>query len=588
MGWEAWFTLAVVVAVLVALARERVAPSLAMFGGMVVLLVSGVIETEAALAGFSNPAPLTVAALFVLARAVEKTGVLAPLLRTALGDGGGERRALARLTLPTAAASAFLNNTPLVAMLLPQVSAWAEARRISPSKFLMPLSFAAILGGVVTLIGTSTNIVVSGLMRASGLEPMGFFEIGLLGLPVAVVGLLLLVVLAPRMLPARRSVVRELAEEGRRFVAEMVVEPGGPVDGRTVEEAGLRHLRAGFLATVERDGSPPVAATPGTTLMGGDRLRFVGRADQVADLQMIRGLKSAEAEQLLEFDGRRARYFEAVIGPASDLVGRTLKETQFRSRYGGVVLGIHRSGHLVDAKLGEVPLRVGDTLVVLAEPGFASRFRDSGDFLLLAHMGATPPVVGRRAAVVGVVALAIVALSALGVVDILHAALGGALVLVLAGALTPGEARAAVDLDVVVLIASAFGVAAAVEASGLAAAVAGGLVEVFDTFGARGVLFGVVAATMLLTGAVSNNAAALLMFPVAVTAAAASALDPRGVGMAVAVAASADFLTPIGYQTNTMVYGPGGYRFTDYTRLGAPLSLAVLALTVWLVPLIWS
>ncbi len=587
MTWEAWFSLSVVAAVLVALVRDLVAPAVAMAAGMVAVLVAGIVTPAQALAGFSNPAPLTVAALFVLARAVEKTGALNQLVRFTLGRGSSTRRSLARLVLPTVAASSFLNNTPIVAMLIPQVRAWAEARGRSVSLYLMPLSFAALLGGVVTLIGTSTNLVVSGLLEEAGQSGFGFFEITAVGLPVAVMGSILLVALTPFLLPARRSVQKEAEEAARHFVVDMVVAPGGPLSGKSVEGAGLRHLRGVFLAALERDGDLLAPVTPETILRGGDRLRFVGRSDQVVELQEMRGLSSAEAGHVLRLDEDAARYFEAVIGAESPLVGVTLREAEFRRRYQAAVLAIHRAGQRVDAKLGEVPLRVGDTLLLVADSGFRDRWRDRPDFLLVSGLGMKPLDISKRAWLVGLFTLGIVLTASTELLPILNASLLAAVGLVVFKVLTPGEARAAVDLDVIVLIASAFGVAAAVDKSGLATNVASGLVNLLDGFGDRGVLMGVVLATMLLTGVVGHNAAALLMFPIATTAAAATSVDPRGFAVAIVVAASADFLTPIGYQTNTMVYGPGGYHFTDYARLGAPLSLLVIAAVTTIVPWGW-
>ncbi len=587
MGWQAWFTLAVVAVTLFALVRDLLSPSAAVFGAMVAVLVAGVVTPAEAFAGFANPAPITVAALYVLARAVEKTGALTPVVAATLGENGGSRRSLARLMVPTIGASAFLNNTPIVAMLAPQVAAWAEQRRQSPSLYLMPLSFAAILGGVLTVIGTSTNIVVSGQLEAAGRDPIGFFEITKLGLPVAVVGAAVVVALAPVVLPARRSVRREAEEEARQFVVDMVVEPGGPLDGRAVEEAGLRHLQGVFLATIERAGDLIAPVGPTTVLRGEDRLRFVGRVDQVVDLQATRGIVSAEQSHLLEFDSPRSTYFEVVVGAASPLVGQTLKESGFRGRYQAAVLALHRAGQRVDAKLGEVRLRVGDTLLLLADPNFRNRWRDRGDFLLVSELGGSPPVPTRKAAWVAAVTLGIVLTAALGVIPILHASLVGALLLILLGVLTPGEARASVDLDVIIVIAAAFGLAKAMETSGLADTLAAGLVEAFRGWGPTGILLGIVLATVVLTEMITNNAAALLMFPIAISAGAAAGLDPRGFAIAVAVSASASFLTPIGYQTNTMVYGPGGYRFGDYVRLGAPLTVLVIATIVGVVPIFW-
>ncbi|HJQ94151.1 MAG TPA: SLC13 family permease [Acidimicrobiia bacterium] len=588
MAWEAWLVLAVVVGILAVLITDKASPALAMSAGMVIVLVAGIVTPTEALSGFSNPAPLTVAALFILARAVEKTGALTPIVQATLGETQGHRRSLARLVIPTTTASAFLNNTPIVSMLLPQVRSWAEGRGRPVSYYLMPLSYAALLGGVVTLIGTSTNLVIAGLLIGEGEPPLGFFEITVVGLPIAALGALLLVLLAPVLLPNRQPATHPVADEATRgFVVDMVVEPGGPLGGKTVEAAGLRHLSGLFLATLERDQDLLAPVAPDTLLRGGDRLRFVGKADQILDLQQTRGLRSAEEGHLVDFNGDGARYFEAVIGAESPLVGNTLFEAGFRSRYQAAVLAIHRAGQRVEGKLGQIALRVGDTLLLVADSGFRDRWRDRNDFLLVSALRPTATLPSKRAWIVGFITLGLVISASANLLPILNASLLAAVGLVAFRILTPSEARAAVELDVIVVIASAFGVAAAVEASGLASALAGGLVDLFAGFGDRGILVGVVLATVILTAVVSNNAAALLMFPIAIAAASATGVQARGFAIAVAVAASVDFLTPIGYQTNTMVYGPGGYRFGDYARLGAPLTVLVVAVLAILVPTFW-
>jgi di/tricarboxylate transporter len=323
-------------------------------------------------------------------------------------------------------------------------------------------------------------------------------------------------------------------------------------------------------------------------LRGGDLLRFVGRADRVLDLRNMAGLASSHEEHIVDLERGQATFFETVLGQTSLLVGRTLREAEFRATYLAAVIAIHRAGQRINAKLGTVRLHIGDTLLLLADPGFRDRWYDHRDFLLVSRLdGVTPRRTGKSAIVLGVIA-GIVLAAAFGVLDILEAALAGAVVLVLTRTLTPSEARNSVDLDVIITIASAFGLAAAIESSGLAAELATGIVDSLDGLGPRGVLLGIIIATIVLTELVTNNAAAALMFPIAIATAPAAGLDPRGVAIAVAVAASASFLTPIGYQTNTMVYGPGGYHFFDYARLGAPLTLAVVAVLVLLVPVFWD
>jgi di/tricarboxylate transporter len=585
MTLGAWLTLGVLAATLFFLVRGRPIPALVVFGAVIVLLVLGVVSPDQALSGFSNPAPFTVAALYVVARAVEKTGGLQPLLRTLLGSdsssGSGKGRAgrwaMARLLLPVAAASALLNNTPIVAMVAPQVEAWAGRRGTSPSRYLMPVSFSAILGGMITVIGTSTTIVVSGLLASEGLPAIGMFEIARIGLPLAIVGLVLVLILAPILLPDRRGSLKEFEEEFREYTVTMVVNPGGPVQGRTVEEAGLRHLDGVFLVEVRRDGEVIAPASPHTHLRGGDLLTFAGRADTILDLQGIRGLASSEEEHTLEMSEAGHTYFEVVIGSDSPLHGRTLKEVGFRQEYRAAALALHRAGERLRAKMGEVPLRAGDTLILLAGIQFQALWRHRRDFLVISHLGGAPPGV-----LVGIVALA-----ALGVLPILQGSLLGALLLVASGVMTPWEAMESVDLSVILLIAAAFGLGAAMESSGLAATTAATVLEVGGRFGPYGALAGVLITTILLTEIVTNNAAAVLVFPIAMATAGSLGVDPRPFAVAIAVGASASFLTPIGYQTNTMVYGPGGYRFGDYARLGLPLTLVVVILTAWVVPLFW-
>jgi len=587
MELQAWITLGLVVALVVVLARELLAPAAAVFLVVVALLLLGVIDVPRAFGGFANPAPITVAALYVLARAVEKTGGLQPVVQAVLGAGNGQRSALLRLLAPTAAASAVLNNTPIVAMLAPQVEEWAAKRGLSPSLFLMPLSFATILGGVITVIGTSTNLVVSGLLVANGMEPLGIFELSLVGLPLAVVGVGVIVLVAPLLLPARRGAREDLSDDVRQFVVDMEVEPDGALDGKNVEAGGLRHLQGVFLVQIERHGELIAPVAPQTVLRGGDSLRFVGRADMVVDLQRTRGLVSAERADLPEFDRRRATFFEAVIGPASPLTGRTLREAAFRGTYQAAVLAIHRAGRRIEAKLGEVPLRIGDTLLLLSDGGFRDRWYDRRDFLLVSRLGGSMPVSTRHAGLVGAIALGIVVAAATGLLPILEASLVGAGLLVLFGVLSPGEARNAVDLDVIVLIGAAFGIGAAIESSGLAGQLAAGLVSVGVEWGPLALLLAVVLATLVLTELITNNAAAVLIFPIAMATATSAGLDPRPFAIAIAVAASASFLTPIGYQTNTMVYGPGGYRFGDYARLGFPLTVVVVVAIILIVPNVW-
>ena len=588
MSLDAWLTLVVTLAAVYGMARGLLPPAVAVVGGSIVLLLLDVLDASQAFSGFSNPAPLTIAALYVLAGAVTKSGAIQPVTARLLRPTDSDSATLRRLLAPVAAASAFLNNTPIVAMLVPEIASWSSRHGRAVSRLLMPLSFASILGGTITLIGTSTTLVVSGLLETSGGEPFSFFEVTAIGLPFAVLGVGLVVLLAPRVLPDRGNIEDDLTELAREFVVDMVVSDSGDLDGVSVDEAGLRHLQGVFLVQIERDGDTITPVTPHTVLRGGDRLRFAGMADNVVDLHAIPGLSSGEEAQFRGFDLARSFFYEAVVGSSSPLIGNTLREIQFRSRYQAAVVAIHRAGQRLDAKLGDVRIRVGDTLVVLSDRRFRDRHRERRDFLLVAPLGRSPtPSVEHRTPVL-LIGAGVVLAAATGLMPILDASLLGVLALLGLRIMSPGEARSAIDLDVVLVIAGGIGLAEAMRSSGLADELAAGLVASLGELGAVGALVGVVLATILLTEAVSNAAAAAIMFPIAIAAASSLGSDPRGFAVAVAVAASASFLTPVGYQTNTMVYGPGSYRYGDYARLGAPLTALAIVVTVVGVSLVWS
>lgn len=588
MSLDAWLTLIVTAAAIYGMARGLVPPAVAVLGGSIILLLVGVMEADQAFSGFANPAPLTIAALYIVAGAVTKSGAIQPVTGRLLRPSDGETTLLRRLLPPVAGASAFLNNTPIVAVMVPEVSAWSSRHGRAVSRLLMPISFASILGGTVTLIGTSTTLVISGLLESTGAEPLAFFEITVLGLPFALIGLGLLTGLAPRLLADRRNIEDDITTLAREFVVDMVVSDSGELDGVTVDAAGLRHLDGVFLVQIERGADTIAPVGPHTTLHGGDRLRFAGKADNVVDLHAMPGLSSSEENQFGGFDLSRSFFFEAVVGTSSPLIGRTLRETQFRSRYQAAVVAIHRAGQRLDVKLGEVRIRVGDTLVVLSDRRFRDRHRERRDFLLVAPLGRSQSPATEHRTPVLIISAGVVLAAATGLMPILNASLLGVLALLGLRIMSPGEARNAIDLDVILVIAGGIGLAEAMTTSGLADEIASALVNSLGELGAVGALVGVVVATLLLTEAVSNAAAAAIMFPIAIATAVSLGSDPRGFAVAIALVASSSFLTPVGYQTNTMVYGPGNYRYRDYSRLGLPLTLLVLLVTIVGVPLVWS
>jgi len=585
MSGEAVITAGVLLALFGLLASDRFPPSGLLVGGLTTLVLAGVVDPTQGFSGFANQAPLTVAALYVLAAGARRTGLLAGVTaRLLAGDGG--RASLTRLCLPVAGLSSVFNNTPLVAMLLPEVSSWARAKRLPVSRFLMPLSFAAILGGSVTLIGTSTNLVVSGVLEQQGLEPFGLFELTPVGLPVAAVGLIVLIGIAVGLLPDRRDPTAEAVTGLKDFALHLEVQPEGALVGTTVTDAGLRNLSGVFLADIVRSDRHLGPVSPNEVLEGEDLLIFVGDVSDVLDLRARTGLKvPADQDEVLE-SAREPHYFEAVIGRESPLAGHTLKEVGGRNGYRAAAVAIHRAGSPIEGKLGDVELHAGDTLVLLAGSDLRKARRAMEDFLIIAPLAQAMPVISRGARWVALALVVFIVAATSEVVSTFEASLIAAGIVVGSRVVTFAEAKRSIDLDVVLMIAASLGIGTAVETSGLAEEIAGVTTGALGFAGATGVVIGILLTTTLLTETVTNNAAAAVVVPIAIRSAEQVGLDIRIMAVGVAVMASASFLTPIGYQTNAMIYGPGGYRFADFTRVGGLINLTTLAITTTMVMLL--
>ena len=590
MSGDAWITLVVLVGVVAVLLLDRVAPVFVLGAGVGVLMFVDVIDVSTALSGLSATAPATIAALYVLAGAVVATGTFAGIVDRLLD----RPRPMFAFTAVVAAISSVVPNTPLVAMFAPRVVRWSQRNGSNASRFLLPLSFASILGGVITLIGTSTNLVVADLLVAAGEEPLGVFDITAVGIPVAIVGVVLLTILGPRLLPERTASAEDLERRGREFqVAARVVE-GGPLVGRSIADSGLRSLDGVFLALVERDGDRPVdstalAAAPTTVLRAGDVCCFVGDVGRVVDLHGFEGLAPLEEHHVSNAEGPGTRLFEAVVAPASDLVGSTLRSIAFRGRYGGAVMAIHRSDGALGGQLGRIPLRAGDVLLVLADDSFGSRWRNHSDFSLVAAVNEPPPERRSRSLLVVAATVGMILLAATGVLSLFESAVLAAIVVIAGGAISVNEGWRSINLNVVLTMAVAISLGAAVSISGLAAEVAG-LVETSRSLGIGdvGVVLVTMVATIVLTELVTNTAAAALMVPVAISVAAELAIEPRMLAVAVLIGASCSFLSPVGYQTNLMVFSLGGYKFTDFTRVGFPLTLSTVAVSALVLPIAYG
>ena len=587
MDWQGWLTLAVVGVSLFAMAREIAPPHLVLVGALAVLAGVGILTPEETFSGFSNEALATVAALFVVAAALRESGVLERSFARIFGRARTESAGRARITLTVAPLSAFLNNTPIVAMMTPVVIDWARRHRLSPSRFLLPLDYATILGGVVTLIGTSTNLVVAGLALEAGMVPIGFFEISWVGVPVCVMGLAYLLLVAPRWLPVRKEPVEELGERRREYTVAMLVQPECPLVSQSVEEAGLRQLPGLFLVEIDRAGRFLTPVSPDEVILAGDRLVFAGVVSTIVDLQRIRGLVPApEREDPIAAAAGR-RLVEAVVSHSSPLVNRRVRDADFRSIYDAVVIAVHRNGERVGGKIGEIQLQPGDTLLLQTAPHFLRVHGNSSDFYLVSGIEGDEVRRHDRAPVAAAVGLVMVALAVFDVIPISIAALLAAGALVALRCISGGAALRSVEWPVLLTIGAGFGIARAMAKTGAAEAVARVVVSGAGDLGPIGGLAAVFLVTVVLTEILTNNAAAALMFPIAVATASQLGAEPRGFVMGVMVAASCGFASPIGYQTHLIVYGPGGYRFADFMRVGLPLDLLCAVVAISVIAQVW-
>lgn len=594
MTWEAWVTVGVVISILVMLTTIPRGNDVIMMGAVTLLMLLGILKPEEALAGLANQGMVTVAAFFVVAASIERTGAMHWVVDRILGRPRSLAVAQLRVMLAPAALSAFMNNTPLVAMMLPVIVDWARKCRMSAAKLLLPMNYAVILGGTCTLVGTSTNLVVNGLLierrKGMGLPPeqwsMGFFDLAWIGVPALLVGVLYMVAASRWLLPERRPALSE-TDDPREYTVEMLVEAGSALVGKSIEEAGLRHLPGMYLMEIDRNGHVLTAVAPSTRLQSADRLIFVGVVESVKDLQRIRGLVPA-TNQVFKLDAPRSqrRLIEAVVSNTCPMIGMTIREGRFRSTYNAAVIAVGRNGQRLRMKIGDIKLQPGDTLLLEADAGFVALQRNSRDFYLVSEVeGSTPLLHEKTWIAAGVLTALVVAVTAEWV-SMLQAALAAAILMVLTRCCTSSEARRALDLEVLMMIAASFGVAKALDKTGAAASIANSLIAMASDSPLMA-LSVVYLVTMTFTELMSNNAAAVLVFPIAWATAANLGVNPMPFVVAVAVAASCGFATPIGYQTNMMVYGPGGYRFSDYLRFGGLLNLIVAAVTITVAPVIW-
>ena len=626
-------TMAVLVFVLLGLLQDYIAAEVVMFTALVMLVGTGVLPFKTAVEGFADKSCLAIGALYVVGLGLRSTGALESISAVMFGKPGPQTPRI-RLLAPIAALSAFMNNTPLVAFFLPIFVNISRRMKISPSQLLIPLSYATIMGGVCSKIGTSTNIVVAGAMERAGDvmsegPSMGFFEVSWVGVPIAFVGLLFLVTIGRRLLPNRQDLLEYAETHPREYTLEILVTPTCPLIGQTVRAGGLRDVAGLYLHRIERNSDVISAVGPDEVLRAGDLLCFSGMASHIVDLQKIRGLvpidhrdrtsggaatrlsatAAATAGSLDSFEGvdtpasappkpmpRRGRQLcEVVISSTSPLLGQSIRDSDFRRRYKSAVIAVHRSGQKLDQKIGTIVLLTGDTLLVDADEDFVHRWRHSPDFVLVSGLEDTAPVRHDRAWIALLIFLAVLLGMSFGPDSKENVywnqslvAMCGAVAMLWTRCVRGNDAIRAIDMGVIVLVAASLGIGQALEVSGAASWLATKLLAVSSPFGPVAVLATVYLLTMVLSELLSNSATAALMCTLAKSIALQQGLDARPLMIAIAISASCAFATPIGYQTNLMVMNPGGYRFRDYLKVGLPLDLICFIVAMIVIPLVWT
>ena len=589
MTWEIAFVLGLTIVAVVLFVTEKFSTDVVAVLVMVVLLVSGILTPAEGFNGFANPATVTVGAMFVISAGLFRAGAVNFL-------GRGLRRLARRsstlmvlvMMLGVGSLSSFLNNTATVAIMIPVIMVVAQRVNTSPSKLLMPLAFASLLGGMCTVLGTSTNILASSMAETAGLEPLSMFEFSRLGIIFFAVGVIYMMTIGRKMIPEHRTSGALTRSFGLGDdLTELQLSDKSPLVGESLESAPLLEEFDIEVLQIIR-GKDLLRPTPKTVLREHDLLRVKGDVSTINELK-----ERAEASlgmqikwQDSDLESKDTKLVEAVVGPSSPLAGRSLVESNPRKNYGVSVLAIRHHGALKHGELQNIKLMSGDTLLIEV-PNSRIPYLIQQRVFLVASKAGIPQFDLPKAAKGVAIVVSVITSAALGWLSIASAAAAGALLIVLSKCISMEEAYAAIEWNVLFLLAGMLALSIAMEKTGTSAMLAGGIVDVFGAMGPRALVAAFFGATMLLTSVMSNQATVALLIPVAITTAYSIDANPRTFIFAVMFAASSSFMTPVGYQTNTMIYGPGQYTFNDFLRVGTPLSLIFWVLGTLLIPWFW-
>ncbi len=573
----------VIAFILVSLYKELLGAAFTFFIAAMVLGFFGVLTPKEILAGFANEQIAVILMLLLLGDAIRQISVIEIFFSRIFPRTSGYRGFLSRIMLWIGGFSAFLNNTPLVAVMMPYVHNWSKRNGISPSKLLLPLSYAAILGGCVTLIGTSTNLIVNGMVIEQTIFPemeeLHMFDFFWVGFPMLIIGFLYLFFFGYKLLPNRNTIVKDITETERKYLVEAVVRSSSKLVGKTIDESGLGNEKGLFLAEVVRGKYTFQVFDKEFVLEAGDLLRFGGESEDIANLLSDgSGLTLPTVGMMSKL--KRADVVEIVISHNSSLISKEVREINFRGKYDSVLLAIHRNGERIKGKIEEVKLKAGDVILLLAGDNFMSRSQDDIDFYLISKVKEVrKPERYKVWTLFGGTLLAIF----LAAVNLIPLFMGLLVVLVVINILKVVSAKdlpKSIDYNLAVIIALSLALGTAMIKTGVADMIANLIISVLFPLGNLFILCGIYAITTVLAAYITNKAAVAIVFPISLTAAHTLGLNPLPFALVVSFAAAANFLTPIGYQTNLMVYGPGGYTFKDFFKIGWPLTIIYMIVTV--------
>ncbi|WP_088103472.1 SLC13 family permease [Halalkalibacter urbisdiaboli] len=586
MSLEVIVLCSLILIMFVVLINEWLVPELTVFLALSTLVLSGILTPAEALIGFSNTGVHTIALLFIIASAVSKTGMLNELIDKVLSKKKPLSSILLRLMLPVSTLSAFMNNTPIVTMLIPTIQNWGITNRIKPSKLLIPLSYATILGGTITLIGTSANLIIKGLLVEKGFDGLSMFDFAYFGIPLTIIGVIYMVFIGQRLLPNRDHNRKMFQDTQRNYIFQFIIERDSSLIGKTIKNAMLRELHQLFLIQVIRNNQKIIPDPNDEILQAGDILIFSGRADGLIQLQNISGFKlyTGHKQHLLTEENSLV---EVVISSTSSLISKKIKQSNFRSKYNAAIVAVQRNSKQITSGIGNIVIKPGDTLLLLTGKGFNTTWSDSEDFYFISPVKQIKKnSTYENMIIVGVLIFFILA-SILQLLSIYKLALIGAAILLLTNVLSISDAKKAINWSVIILMASSIGVGSAVEKTGLANILASLFTKSQSMLGLLGIMIIFYFSTLILTEIINNLATAALMFPIGYSISVQLNIDPTMFAMLTAIACSCSFLSPIGYQTNLLVYGPGGYKFTDYLKVGLPLSMICMLVTILLAIIKW-